>query len=161
MSDQIKDTDYAYLAGMIDGEGYISILHHNKKIKVSCRGYELESTLKLTSMNKDLLDSIQKTFNMGKIVVMKDKRRREEDDTIILIYDLRFRVSEQRIILPKVIPYLRYKKKIAEIILNFLTIRQSPIPQKAKEEEYKKTELQLYDAVMIAKPWLAYKKTLE
>lgn len=147
-----KETDWAYFAGMLDGEGHLSIFRHYKKSHVSKRGYEVETRMAISNMNHDNILQLQKLIGLGNITLVNNKR----EYGIAVVSDLRFSPNEQRNILPKIIPYLMQKKELATIITEFLQYRS--IPNKNREEreqKYYEFEKRFEEAVIRAKPWFA------
>ncbi len=158
LANAIPETSWAYIAGMIDGEGHLSMFRHYKKNGSSSkRGYEIEPHLEIANMNKESLIDISNLLGgMGKITTLI--LRREGQDPFEN-YNIRFRVSEQRIILPKVLPHLLLKKETASIILRLLDYRLTHKHLKqADKAEREKFYLQLEEeyrcAMMKEKPWL-------
>ena len=157
---ELKETDWAYLAGMIDGEGYMGITRHYKdksKSGTSKRGYEIETRLCISSMNERELTTIGNLLALGHVSTVVHIRKNSGPNPG---YELRFCPNHQRIIFPRVIPYLIQKKHMAKIILQLLDYRSM---KNKNPEEREKFYLQLEDdfrnAVMAEKPWLL--KTLE
>ena len=109
---------YAYLAGLIDGEGcFLLFKHSNKKLK---KGYHWQSTLTITQNNREFLESIINELGCGYISTMTKK------DTfgrrVIYGYFMSLSGNHLREILPIIIPYLRRKRKQAELLLEALTL---------------------------------------
>jgi len=57
----MKDTDWAYLAGLIDGEGCISTVHTNP------RNGQFNAKIAIVNTDKTVLDWIVKTFAVGNV----------------------------------------------------------------------------------------------
>lgn len=163
----ITETDWAYLAGMIDGEGCLALFRHfQKKVTVtSSRGYELEPRMSIANMNQKNMEDIKQFLQLGnitKVVSHKD----DEEGTPRIIYDLRFGPNNQRIILPKVLPYLRQKKARAEIILELLKLRdEKKLSKQTKESKaileikYLELEKRMCESEIIEKPWILTAKS--
>jgi len=110
----MKKEDLFYLAGLFDGEGsiYITQTHKRKKIYHNL-------TVRLTSTNKEILDWCKEIIDLGTIQIRKkiDNRKQAYD------WSLKGRQAEK--LLKILHPYLRIKKKQAEIgILFFLDRRE-------------------------------------
>jgi hypothetical protein len=155
----IPETTWAYLAGMVDGEGCIMLFRHYKnpkllkKWKGSNRGYELEPRVNINSMNKHNIEFIKNSIcGLGNIVVMRFKR---EGEVAAIGYDLRFYPNAQRIILPKIIPYLVQKKERAIVLMKLLDYRsqknKDPI---FREKLYLQLEDEMRGLIIKEKPWL-------
>jgi hypothetical protein len=151
----IEESFWAYLAGLVDGEGHLKIFrHYSKNPKVSCRGYELEPHITITSMSKPLLEKVQQTIGIGNINTHIDNTT-TGGELAKYAYSLRFYANAQRIILPKIIPHLIHKKEIAEVLLHFLEYRKEKIYREEKEKGYLDFERKYWRAIYIAKPWLS------
>lgn len=127
---EVKETDWAYLAGMIDGEGYLYVLLHSNPSyrREMKKGYAREFRCFISSGSKDLLEKIQTNIgNIGTITRHKYKPETLKDEKYrgkhrVDNYTLRFYQGALRKILPKVIPYLILKKEPAEVMLKMLEI---------------------------------------
>lgn len=153
----VIDTTWAYLAGMLDGEGYFSLTRHYKyHSRVSSRGYDLYSRIVLSNMNLENLNQIQQLTGFGRIQILRNKKK---DGRICITYELRFCPNEQRTILPKITPYLIQKKTRAKILLKLLDFRAKGSMISATkvkpliEQYYLDLEQQLEQATLKEKPW--------
>ena len=152
MNDLSKpETTWAYLAGMVDGEGCMSIFRHYKNRKVSKRGYEVEPRLMIANMNKETLTDIIALTGLGRVTTLVLKRK---DQDPFENYEIRYNVGEQRIILPKILPYLMQKKDMAEIVLRLLNYRLDPKDRAFTENFYLELEEEYRCAMIKSKPWL-------
>lgn len=135
---EVPETAWAYLAGMIDGEGYLYVfLHSNPSYrKETKKGYAREFRCFVSSGSKKLLERIQTDIgNIGTITrhrykpeTLKDEKYRHTHR--VPNYTLRFYQGALRRILPKVIPYLILKKEQAEIMLKMLeTVKKIRNPE--------------------------------
>ncbi len=113
----LAETDYAFLAGIIDGEGTISI-HRNAarkkgRVYVSCQP-------QLTISNTDLpmLESLQVRVG-GHIVKVRAPAKKHWKQGYLLC----FRRGEIVVLLPRVIPYLIAKRRKAELLLEYMKTR--------------------------------------
>jgi hypothetical protein len=126
---EVPETTWAYLAGLIDGEGYLDVfLHSNPSYRRQMKkGYARQFSLYIANNSRELLENVQKNIgNLGTITKhnyspatrkrAEEKGRRYTSD----LHTLRFYANNLRIILPKVIPYLILKKQPAEIMLKML-----------------------------------------
>jgi hypothetical protein len=154
----ISETDWAYFAGMLDGEGHLGIFRHyktNSKDSCSRRGYEIETRMGVSNMNHDNIKQLQLMIGLGNITLINNKR----EYGVAVVSDLRFGPNNQREILPKVIPYLQQKKEQAQIIVEFLNYRSSILHNKKdrteREQKYYEFEQRFEAATIKAKPWFA------
>lgn len=105
----------AYLAGLIDGEGYIGILQvkpGEKKEWHTQWPYMFVPVLKVAMCDKDLILWLYNSFG-GTFEVRRGNERRLES------YCWAVRKSQVRDFIKLIYPYLRSKRKQAEIILKF------------------------------------------
>lgn len=107
----MKRTDLAYTAGIIDGEGCISIYHF--KSKTSSRGYALVLEVSVTNTNEWLIHWLHFTFG-GNVGPMKSKRPRSRD-----AFYWRLLSKKAAEFLDLIMPYLKIKKPQAEIGIKF------------------------------------------
>jgi len=122
MSVQLEETKWAYIAGLIDGEGYLDIfLHTNPYFRKNVKkGYAREFRVNICNSNKDLLNKVQEMI--GEKCELCEHKRKPEQTTHHSAFTLRFHPTVLRILLPKIIPFLILKKELAQIILEELTI---------------------------------------
>jgi hypothetical protein len=123
------ETEWAYLAGLIDGEGYMNILLHTSPSgRKAGRGYARDFVLTICNTSISLLKEMQEKIGFGWICEHKRKRT----DAGVNTFTLRFSHNNLRGILPKIIPYLILKKEPAKIMLESLTLIKET---KQKERE--------------------------
>jgi hypothetical protein len=105
----------AYLAGIIDGEGYIGILKSkkgNKKYWSSSRDYIYIPVLKVCMTDKDLIFWLKNSYG-GCVEIRKQHNNSKES------YCWTCRKKIVIDILQKIYPYLRVKRKQAEVIFKY------------------------------------------
>lgn len=107
----IPNTQYAYLAGLVDGEGTISIY-------LNQRGYYITHT-SITLTSEDLILWLQETFD-GNVHHIKNDRKAEHQER----WKWQISSTLMRTHLPSMLPYLRLKRRHAEIALEFLSGRR-------------------------------------
>ncbi len=112
-----------YIAGFIDGEGYLGII--KKTSKVSTLGYYFTPALKITQVtrNDEVLKNIKEFFGCGNLTL--NKRNALKSDNGVNKTSLEFR-SEKRVtpILKIIYPYLVVKKKQAKVLLEYAKLPQ-------------------------------------
>ena len=107
----LTETTYAYLAGLIDGEGTISIyLNH--------RGYYITQT-SITQVNEPLIRWLQETFG-GNVHNVKNNNPNKHQER----WKWQITSTLMREHLPRTLPYLRLKRRHAEIAIEFLSGRR-------------------------------------
>ena len=115
----MSKTTAAYMAGIVDGEGTITIIKcWNKKNQKSYFGVYLN----ISNTNKNLINWLKKSFGgyIYKIKVPNPKPNWND------IYRWQiYRQSNLIKILEKIKPYLKIKKRHAEIVLEFIKLFDS------------------------------------
>jgi hypothetical protein len=104
------ETFWAYLAGILDGEGHISL--YQAKNKKCTSGYRWSYTVCITNTNKQLIESIQSDLELGHMTERKQKNPNHHS-----LFRIDFTRKDLDIIFPKVLPYLRAKKERAALLL--------------------------------------------
>ena len=110
------ELNFAYLAGLVDGEGSMNFYKMNNK---SCvRGYTFVARLTITNKDFETLMQIREEIGFGFVKIKPiDKRMPNRCQA----YDLVFGARQVRCLLPKLIPHLRIKKKQAVLLMSFLS----------------------------------------
>lgn len=132
---------YAYIAGIIDGEGYIGVTKWNTKNRKPF----YKTRIIISNCNLDLLKHIQ-TIIPSRI---EAKQRNKEHYNWTQGYNLVCRDMEKW--LPKVIPYLFGKKKKAELALEATRLLKKRA-YKTSEERHKRVEE--INQLLRSKEWL-------
>jgi hypothetical protein len=103
-----------YIAGLIDGEGYIGIIKdHETTLRVR---------FSITNINKEVLQKIRNFFGYGFVTLGKKAYHNDREN-------YQFRVCNHLDLertLKQVYPYLLIKKKQASLMLEYLNLRKSP-----------------------------------
>lgn len=108
-----SEIDLAYTAGFIDADGSIGIYnrHSARKTNSSCA----TPTMSISNKSKDCLEAIQKSIDgIGKL---RCQNRNEKNSNWAVAWILDFRVNEIDFLLPQLLPYLKLKRKQAELII--------------------------------------------
>lgn len=106
---------HAYIAGIFDGEGHISLK------RTSVKKYSLVPYVGITNTNIELLNYIHSIFG-GKIITLKIKNAMKHKQA----YYLGFRKGEVIKLLNSIKPFLLIKKNQCEIVLNFIKLKKIP-----------------------------------
>ena len=119
---EVPETAWAYLAGLVDGEGYFDIfLHSNPSYRRETKkGYAREFRLFVSNGSEELLETVRK--NIGNIGTIMRHKYKEETTHRVDNYTLRFYQGNLRKILPNLIPHLILKKHVAELMLDMLNL---------------------------------------
>ena len=99
---------YAYLAGFIDADGCFQLIKHkNGRVK---RGFGWQPLLMIGQAHKPFLLWLHKKIGFGNFVDRNPN------------YQLWFSSGHLRKLLPHILPYLRRKKKEAELLMEALAL---------------------------------------
>ena len=113
ISQDLTIAECAYLAGLVDGEGCINF--YRTKSKSCSKGYTFVARLAISNSDVETLIELRERLGMGN-VIKKPKQLGNRKDG----YNLCLHARAVRQLLPLILPYLRIKKKQAEIVLGFL-----------------------------------------
>jgi hypothetical protein len=113
----------AYFAGLVDGEGTVSLWRNvNPKNR---SGVSYKVTFTIAQANAPFLEDVRTMVANG-VVALSGRNKPHQKVT----YALRFNGSQARWILPQIMPYLRIKRRQAEIVMEYLglfdTSRRDP-----------------------------------
>lgn len=124
----------AYLAGIVDGEGHISI---SRQKSLHCRkGYVHRPVVSISNTQLKLMNRLQAWFG-GHIKTHKLR----EFMNFKPVYEWNvWSVDEQIDILQNILPYLFLKKTQAEIVLHFLATRGKRGINRVSDEEFLRRE---------------------
>lgn len=114
-----------YLAGFIDGEGWLGTMGRGKQGKRTHYGSPVP-LLGIANTKREVLDLIKESFpNTSKIFTMwRDPKRPEWAQA----YQLRFYSTGLREYLPLLIPHLIVKRRQAEFMLRYVTMLERKAP---------------------------------
>lgn len=111
---QLTPTQLAYLAGIMDGEGDFGIhLYKRSDTKKRLRQYGLKATARIAQARKSLLTGIASDVGPECVAIGNTGLNRA-------YHVLRFKHAPLRELIPLLLPYLRLKRRQAEIVLEFL-----------------------------------------
>ncbi len=127
--------DKRYIAGFIDGEGYISVVKHkDTRLK---RGYTLFPIFRITNSNKEALEKINE-FVKGDI--RSNGRDRNSNHKQVYRIEV-IKLERIKEILKEIKPYLIIKKQQAELMINFCNRRLKADVKNYTEDDFKFPEL--------------------
>ncbi len=101
----MKKCQAAYLAALVDGEGYVGLVKRKRK-----NGFGYEPKVVIANTNETLRD-IHEEIGLGRIFV--DKRNKKSKS--ILIWTIP--VKQAKVLIERLLPYMRLKKRQAELWL--------------------------------------------
>lgn len=120
---EISDTDFAYAAGLIDGEGYISATSNRTKSRgrtISTKGkpyIHRDSRVSMSMTAKEPLEGLKEKFG-GCFYFRKMKRRWKNQWTWVLTG------NQNKIkLLQGIIPYLKVKQEQAILVLEYVQLK--------------------------------------
>ena len=136
----MKRTDLAYMAGIMDGEGYISLARRNSKRNKSGLRYDIQ--VGVTNTNKWLLETFRFSFG-GSI----SKKRKGYEKSLPSSQDcFNWQIGNQQALtaIKTLLPYLRLKRLQAELAIKFCitlsdSYRSGGVPQEVmvlREAQY-------------------------
>lgn len=128
---RLSDTEAAYISGMFDGDGNITI--QMQKTKLCQRGYIIRLSIRVDNTNKNVVDYIAEVTHVGKIYTFKRSSRKP-----LYSWQLR-RLADIKAIFGQLLPYLIVKRKQAQLASEYCERRLN----KGYHAIYDERELQL------------------
>lgn len=110
----MNNTDLAYIAGLIDGEGTITINRHRNKSK---RGWVYQPCVSISNTVPSLCMWVQSVTGMGN-VNSKDYKNRNKRYRLPWVWQV-FNMEEIVVLLTKLIPFLKLKREQALLLVRF------------------------------------------
>lgn len=142
--------ELAYIAGLIDGEGYVGLVKHleKRRQKNNKRNITLfyRPAVKIGMCDKKGIDFIKKVIG-GKIWLRKVLNIRYKDQWI---WSADSYIDTKKVI-EAVLPYLKVKRKQAVLLLNFIKERQIKNNHKIKwgQTSYSIKETHIYNKLKL------------
>ena len=109
---KVKKTDLAYIAGIVDGEGCITLARATRKHPTSLCGYSIDTLVIVSNTNKWLLEYLKFAFG-GSVRAQKLGENRK------VCYHWRLSSRQAEAFLELILPYLHLKRPQAELALKF------------------------------------------
>jgi hypothetical protein len=113
----LTTAEAAYLAGLVDGEGTISVWRHRAPRNSS--GYTYVPIFTIAQANQPFLEEIRDIVGNGS--VRRANRASLQNPKHKDCYTLSFRAHQTRWVLPQILPYLRIKRRQADLLLEYYT----------------------------------------
>jgi hypothetical protein len=118
---QLSETQKAYLAGLIDGEGCVTILKHQGK---NNRSPVYRAMLVVAMTSKETIEAIHTFTSVGTIHY---EERNNKKETNCSVYRWQISVStDLRGVLQAILPYLILKRGEVETVLEYLSLPSDP-----------------------------------
>lgn len=112
---KLTKEEAAYIAGLVDGEGTISI---SKNKNNSPGSYSI--VLRIYNSNIDMLNFVKEKTELGS-VKPNQLTKKWEGRNFKQVFKWQIFANDMRTFLPQIIPYLISKKEIAKLVLEWLT----------------------------------------
>jgi len=119
----MKETEKAYIAGFIDGEGCITVYKSE-----SC----IDSKLLIGNTNKEVIEKIRSIVGFGRIY---QKKPYQHPLYHKLLYSLEYSSRQAKEVLEEVLPYLIAKHKQAVLFITLVKLKEKSKPNKVFEKE--------------------------
>lgn len=126
----IKDTDLAHIAGIIDGEGCLTANVRKPNIKSREVNGQIVMQLVVAMCDLPIIQWISEVTGTNKIYSYEKKNKTHKDS-----HHWRPTMGQLRVLLPKLIPYMKVKKVQAENFVKLLEIRSQSTRSKSRFEE--------------------------
>jgi len=123
------ETDYAWLAGIIDGEG--SLFVSKVVVPLNRRGFMYRAQISVTNTNEPMIRRVKEIIGLGSVSYIAEHRGEWKDKYQYTAYG-----GAIRSILPSVLPYLIAKRTLAEKVLELLTLYS----QGTKNSDFERVE---------------------
>jgi hypothetical protein len=126
----MRPEEAAYCAGLLDGEGTITIVKHSRK--VARLGYRYQAEVMVANTFYPVLEHFVQLCGNGRIVATYSKPHHKPG------YRVQFSPNQIRHVLPQLRPYLVVKAAQADLVLEFLGF--ATIGKHLTDAEYQRTE---------------------
>ena len=125
----------SYLGGLVDGEGHIGMAARKRKTgKYVDNGLvHVRMVIGITAIE---IFEIKEWFGIGKIYTSKPKNKKHKTR-----FDWTIRSNEIKMLLPQLIPFLRIKKKQAELLMEYYSVPRT------KDENYRSKVKEIYKQI--------------
>lgn len=123
--------ELAWLAGFVDGEGYVGLPQYGSSTKTT--HYKYSPRLSIGNTNKKVIEYIVNKFG-GTIYEQKCKKKQYKK-----VWCWRLYSKKAAYILKLIYPYLKVKKENADIIFEFIKLLQistKSMPEEIAEKRY-------------------------
>lgn len=133
MSSVLTAIEAAYLAGLIDGEGSISVnrTKTSSSAKACKRGFAYRSSLVVAMTDLSILEWAQNITGVGKICVKKRQSPKHKPAWTWAVWS-----NEAVSLLIQLLPYLRIKLNQAENLIEFQKVMRYPGKNGLSDEEW-------------------------
>jgi len=120
----IIEKEISWLAGFIDGEGYIGITFQRKKeTHQQSASARYHPYLIITNNNYEILNEIKELVGTGRLYELSRNYKLQNKQKRAFQYKLT-EMNKLKYLLNLIQPYLHLKQKQCELLLNFIDIRK-------------------------------------
>jgi len=132
----LQPTEAAYLAGLVDGEGYIGLLQVKRK-----RGRRSSFAGRVViGMCWEGLKDVRELVGCGKVWFKKHANPKHNDQWVWSLTG-----NHCRALLPVIRPYLKVKARQADLLLDYLHLAD----HRNRSEEYRDAVMSLYEELRV------------
>lgn len=150
MDTALSESEKAWLAGFVDGEGYIGITHQTKKETSSSSASDIyHPLLIITNTNKEALEYIQRITAVGAVYSGKLPKNNEKPS-------YQYKISKRDdilAILGLILPYLKIKKQQGNLLVEFIERRKKikPITGRGHRgaSSYSEADRNIYEQLLL------------
>ena len=107
----MTETQAAYLAGFLDGEGHFAVNRHKRKD--NCSGYRYAGVIRVSQAHRDVMDFIR-SFAGGSMGFVPSRGNHKSQ------WNIAWSPNACRWLLPQIRPYLIRKAEVADVLQEFL-----------------------------------------
>lgn len=140
-----KESDLAYIAGVIDSDGYIGIVKQSETRRKNLTK-NFRPTITITQSQPEAINFIRKYFNGGFGTTKQSKNIYRD----LYRWDICNR-KDIRIFLEAILPYLKIKKVQAKMVIEYCNIRESALQNKLiirnKKGQFSKSSKNTYSGI--------------
>lgn len=142
--DNLLRDDRIYIAGIMDGEGSFGLhKHKNKRCK---RGWYYQSLVCMVNTDKKIMQWMSSIINVNHKCVSRRKGKMKPTWSPCYVWYLG-RIPEIIQFIEMILPFLKIKKKRAELLLEYCKIRLYKQPRKGKTFEYTTRQHEIYSII--------------
>lgn len=138
--ENLTEREIGYLAGIIDGEGCLTIT--KTKIKNYVSGFRYIPILFITNTNLEFLQYLKITIGAGSISSKGEKRSNRKP-----AFNLQLCANALRLLLPLVVDLLKIKKKQAKLMIRFLQLTKGHENYRYRDSEHLNKIKEIYQDI--------------
>jgi RNase P subunit RPR2 len=113
---QMTEAQCAYLAGLVDGEGYMGMANKERRSGPH-KGNHLACVRMVIAITSKALYDIQAEYGFGKIYSHQPTNPKHKTR-----YDWTIRSNEMKLVLPQILPFLMVRNRQASLLLDYFQL---------------------------------------